>query len=252
MNFLVYLLSDPRYAFDDARQLFYVGACQRGIVTRMKAHMRLDSNDRNPRRTAWFRELQTAELLPSVTILAKLPEPPKGADKFERYPFQFALGVQEMLWIKQSREEFGSRLLNRSNGGENIVGPMSGRRHSKETILRMCRAQGSDEAREANRLRNSTPEAVAKIRAVHIGRTYGPETLAKRSAAQLARGTRDHVRGEEHPRAVLTAEIVSDCRALHSADPKKFGYRALGRKFGVDHKTVRRAVLGQTWKEVTS
>ncbi len=51
--------------------------------------------------------------------------------------------------------------------------------------------------------------------------------------------------GERVGRAKLTAEGVKEMRRLHADG---VGFRTLGRRFGVDHKTAAAAICGKTWR----
>jgi hypothetical protein len=54
-------------------------------------------------------------------------------------------------------------------------------------------------------------------------------------------------RGERSGRARLSAAQVYEIRSRHlRGEP----LRALGRAFGVDHKTIKRAVDGKTWSHL--
>jgi hypothetical protein len=55
-------------------------------------------------------------------------------------------------------------------------------------------------------------------------------------------------RGEKHPCATLTDEIVREIRASYV--PRKVSCRKLGEKYGVSLQTVYRAVMGKTWTHV--
>ena len=57
-------------------------------------------------------------------------------------------------------------------------------------------------------------------------------------------------RGEEHPRAVLTDELVRQIRAAWVPRKRGFGARRLAERFGISHPAVVGVVLGRTWKHV--
>lgn len=53
--------------------------------------------------------------------------------------------------------------------------------------------------------------------------------------------------GEDHPKAKLTAEMVTEARQAKAAGAS---VRALARKFGVDESTLRAACNGKAWRHV--
>jgi lambda repressor-like predicted transcriptional regulator len=54
-------------------------------------------------------------------------------------------------------------------------------------------------------------------------------------------------RGEAHPKAVLTAEIVAEIRNRRAAGE---GVRALGREYGISHNTVVALLQRRSWAHV--
>ena len=57
-------------------------------------------------------------------------------------------------------------------------------------------------------------------------------------------------RGEDSAHAKLTIEDVKYIREHYVPYDKNFGTRALGRKFGVDHDTIRSVLKNETWTHV--
>jgi Mor family transcriptional regulator len=63
---------------------------------------------------------------------------------------------------------------------------------------------------------------------------------------QKGRGRQQH--GEKSGRHKLTDAVVRDILADHASG---IGYRKLGKKYGVDRKTISCVVRNKTWKHVT-
>lgn len=57
--------------------------------------------------------------------------------------------------------------------------------------------------------------------------------------------------GEDHWCAKLTFEQVKEMRKLRAENPELWTWAALGRKYAVNDDTVRRAIVGTTWKKGT-
>ncbi len=75
-------------------------------------------------------------------------------------------------------------------------------------------------------------------------------THAQNTADMDARGrrVRGAPRGEAHPAAKLTAEIVREARAAHRSGSASTA--ALARKYGVTPVSMARAIAGRTWTDV--
>lgn len=69
-------------------------------------------------------------------------------------------------------------------------------------------------------------------------------------APALKPGGGEHsLRGEDHPSAKLTEEMVREARKIHSSGEMGFG--KLAGRYGVGYKAIRNAVKGRSWKHVT-
>lgn len=56
------------------------------------------------------------------------------------------------------------------------------------------------------------------------------------------------VRGEKHPRAILSESVVREARAIRATGET---WLALSKRFGVSPTTIRDAILGISWSHVT-
>jgi hypothetical protein len=63
---------------------------------------------------------------------------------------------------------------------------------------------------------------------------------------RIAHGTEN--KGEQHGRAVLTGADVIEARSLYATGG--WSYPKLGKKYGVTHATMRRAVVGIHWSHL--
>lgn len=63
-------------------------------------------------------------------------------------------------------------------------------------------------------------------------------------------GLKDYsfMKGEKNLSAKLTKEDVEYIRKNYISGSRTFGARALGRKFGVHHETIRQIINNETWK----
>lgn len=59
-----------------------------------------------------------------------------------------------------------------------------------------------------------------------------------------------HTKGSNNPASKLTEEDVKYIRSVYKKGDKEFGLCSLGRKFGVDHKTIWCVVNEVTWRDV--
>lgn len=72
-------------------------------------------------------------------------------------------------------------------------------------------------------------------------------TPAENAAHASAMGLNVGRIGERHFRSKLTEQRVKAARALRA---KGYTFRRLARRFGVNHKTLRNAIVGRTWSHV--
>jgi len=178
-KYLIYALIDP-----DSGRAFYVGKSTEGDY-RARRHViasALRQDDRmNPPKAVLIRALQARHggLGYEIQVLAELPGPARGASAPERLPHASALGLLERVMIRAMRTA-GAELLNRTDGGENVVGTFSGKRHSVK-----IRAQIS-----ASKIGfRHSPESLRRMSKVKAGNQYGkghkvsPEARQKISAA---------------------------------------------------------------------
>lgn len=56
-------------------------------------------------------------------------------------------------------------------------------------------------------------------------------------------------KGSRNPGSKLTPEIVREARFLYSTG--NYTYRSIAAKYGVDHKTILKAIKGETWAHVS-
>lgn len=73
---------------------------------------------------------------------------------------------------------------------------------------------------------------------------FPPRNRPGRGWHNLPAGCRDHIRGETHPDAKLTAEMVLEFRRRHAAGE---GICALAREAPVSRPTLSAAIRGTTW-----
>ena len=74
----------------------------------------------------------------------------------------------------------------------------------------------------------------------------------------VRKGRQNAPRGDNHPAhlypdrwaKVLTEKDVREMRRLYQKHSMKFGYRALGKRFGVSLQTAYRTISGKAWKHV--
>ncbi len=59
----------------------------------------------------------------------------------------------------------------------------------------------------------------------------------------------DFIRGENHPKAILTSDLVRKIKQDYI--PRKFGPKTLAKKYGVARSNVKNIVLGKTWKHLS-
>lgn len=62
--------------------------------------------------------------------------------------------------------------------------------------------------------------------------------------------TASRKRGDDHAHAKLTEDQVRHIRASYVPDSHSKGFNAFARRYGVGHKTIRQAFLGETWGHV--
>ncbi len=185
--------------------MFYIGKGTNGR-TRPGAHATpssLRQDDKNNRqKAARIREL--IALFPdnpcgyTIRILEELPAPHKGASPEERLTHATALGLLERQHIRWARL-IGWKILNLTDGGENVVGPMIGRkgeacpnfgkRHTNETKKRISRTIGQQHAGTSNGFfgRHHTDETKKKNAEAHIGKQHSIETRTKMSATRTGK-----------------------------------------------------------------
>lgn len=80
-----------------------------------------------------------------------------------------------------------------------------------------------------------------------------PEHLVAGTQADNVRDRDERGRtalGSKSGAAKLTEPMVAAARALYIPGSREFGARALARRFGVDHRSMGRALNGETWKHV--
>ncbi len=194
-RYLVYALADPR-----SGATFWVGKSTSGL-SRPRAHGSLsglrDADRTNRAKAHTIRELQALGLSYRIEVLESLPEPERAADVASRLPFGIALGEAERKWIAFGRAE-GWPLLNRTLGGENVVGPTAGVSPSTETRAKLSAAlMGRPKSLEhraaislGKRGRKPTEEARKHQSLAHLGKKLGkqrPEVVAARAARQTGR-----------------------------------------------------------------
>lgn len=73
-------------------------------------------------------------------------------------------------------------------------------------------------------------------------------TARDNNADCLSKGRRVYAPGEKHPDAKLTEKDVREIRAL--AASKQVSLRAMARRYGMAHSSVRNVVIGRTWRHV--
>lgn len=61
------------------------------------------------------------------------------------------------------------------------------------------------------------------------------------------RGRNRHLRGEEHPRSTLNAEVVKEIRALYNSGVTK---SAIARELGIPRRTAHDVLIGRTWRHI--
>ena len=75
-----------------------------------------------------------------------------------------------------------------------------------------------------------------------------PGTEKENVADMDAKGRRGFVLSENHPKAKLTEKDVIEARELRK---QGFSYYRLAKMYGVYRETMRRAVLGKTWRHMS-
>jgi hypothetical protein len=74
-------------------------------------------------------------------------------------------------------------------------------------------------------------------------------TDADNQRDSIAKGRRDHLRGQGNSQAKLTEEMVRAMRAMHR--PGVYGYARVASTFGVSKRTAMLAITGRQWGHVT-
>jgi len=188
-QYVVYALCDPRFSEGDRRRAFYIGKSTTG-TKRIEQHASNASLLRDDRYN-WQKATRIRELLNlfgglgyTIEILEELPSPPEGASLEQRLPYASALGLAERHYIKRARES-GSELLNRTDGGENVVGPNVGKKLSAE----VCRQMSVRLSGQGNPFfgRTHSAETRKKLSDINTGKKHSPEQNAKLSAAMKGR-----------------------------------------------------------------
>jgi len=64
----------------------------------------------------------------------------------------------------------------------------------------------------------------------------------------VAKGRHNKPRGEDHPKAILSADAVCNIRTLRSTTT--LSAREIGNRYGVDKTTVQRVLSGKNWHHV--
>ena len=94
------------------------------------------------------------------------------------------------------------------------------------------------------------PEGMLALHRNDVKTDNTPDNLywgtPKQNAADASENGRT-LRGEGVSRSKLNAKIVAEMRRLRAGGAT---YRAIGKTFGVAHRTVRLAVIGETWRHV--
>lgn len=237
----IYLLRDPR-----TNEPRYVGVTSRALDVRMRQHR---NNARGGIRLPvldWHRKLIGLGLSPVVEVLEITED-----------------RSREAVWIAQFRATT-SRLLNLAPGGNQAPSSDPAVAAKIAAAHRARKGKWTDEHRRnlsAARLgRRHTEEARAKMRK--------PKTAAHRDAARLglnavrAEGkfrvllgdlnpSRLHPerlhRGERNACSKLTEADVIELRKMYADGASTV---ALGRHFGISHKTARHIAVGIAWAHV--
>ncbi len=194
-HYLIYALIDPR-----DRSRFFVGKSTSG-TTRPRAHgspsVLRDSDRSNPAKARLIRELQSSGLRYEIEVLEYLPAPDKTSTPVQRLPFGVALGLAERRWIANGRAARWP-LLNRTDGGENVVGPTAGVSPSLETRAKLSKALKGRVLSEAHKNAIAlgrtgckvSAAGSAKLSMARAGKPKGkqrPEVVAARAARQTGR-----------------------------------------------------------------
>ena len=177
----IYCLVDPRTC-----EVRYVGKTVQPIESRITAHMR---DKTKCHRVHWLSELKSEGLRPVGVVL----EDVHGA-----HPWQ----ESERFWIRRLRS-MGARLVNNTDGGDGVPGLPAetrqrmravwlGRKHTPETIQKLCAARRLRVTTEATREKMSQTRKGCKIT---WGKTIAESVrkLTRQQVGEIA----DRLRGGE-------------------------------------------------------
>lgn len=212
----IYALADPRNS-----KIRYVGCSidpkRRRRENLGRARRGVPGAMPEPHRK-WLLSLDAVGMRPSLRVLA-IVEKTEAAMTEKR-----AIALFRRL---------GEPILNECDGGLGIPGY----RHRPEIVARFATSMKGKPKSESHR----AALAVAAHR-----RTYSESELAqKRQHMNRIRHLVKPRRGEEHSRAKLTYEIVSEVRKRYASGGCT--HRSLGREYGVSAAAIRFAITGRTW-----
>ncbi len=210
-KFIIYALCDPRFLIVDPRYYRYVGKSTSGM-NRPRSHAARSliekDHSRNWQKASWLEEMIGIGGY-RIEVMQTLPNPVDGKDA-ERLGQE--LGHLERKWIAAARAD-GYLLLNRTDGGENVIGFMKGRKRGPRSQAHSAAQSAARKGRQtpaqkaANAARrgvplspeiraaiskslkgvHKSPESVAQRVATMIGSRRSLETRARMSAARMGK-----------------------------------------------------------------
>jgi hypothetical protein len=230
---LIYALCFPTVDDCDVR---YIGYTLKSIEIRLKEHLKEKSNTH---KVHWL-----ASIKPNIPLVRTLEEcRPQIVKEREKY------------WIAKYKSL--GRLTNATGGGDGLFQPseltrrkisdahkkITGWHHSEETKKKI-----SDARNKSNFHLRHTPDAKAKMSAIHKGHIpyiMTPEIIEK---IRLARTGKSGCKGEKNGTSKLTDNKVIEIRKMYKTG--LYSTYKLGRIYGVSQSQISNIVLHKQWKHI--
>ena len=224
---VIYALIDPM-----TREIRYVGKTSKQIIVRLKKHMNAAKHNNGSHLFHWLRDLDSKGLTPATKILEEVK---RGDDWRER----------ERYWIAYGRK-YGWPLTNATDGGDGLTNPTQAVRE-KLSIAARGNSYASGERSEAFKERMAQAAKETKNALGHEVSQETKENISEKLKVYFANGG-DRANGERCGRSKLTEADVLSIRSDYAA--WGISLRKLGDAYGVNHETIRKIVIGETWAHI--